>query len=290
MVEDNPINNYFGVGEDSLGKLNFPGFPGNFDTYAEYKDASTRRRLDGKTYAKYNNYAATEYRFEAAVERDLFGGLLRPLVGLKVGYVDVDDYSFERVSARGGTGLQRPTKLFEDCLRGVVTGCNGGWGNYLKLGLSYDSRDFEPDPSQGILSQATAEISTKLLGSQFEYQRLTFSTKLYYSLFPEITRLVFASRITYSMQFGDVPVFSLPYYAFNTRDRKGLGGLDTFRVRFRSGDRPILPPPFSRVLVHWMDPTTVPRDAGPDELEVLRAGLDTRMAVATQSLERELAA
>ena len=229
LVEENPINNYFGVGDDSLKKLNYPGFPGNFDTYAEYRNSVDRRLPDGTTYATYNQYQSTEVRLETAVERDMMGGLLRPLVGLKIGHVDVNDYTFDKVSARGGKAIQRPTKLFEDCVVGIVTGCNGGWDNYLKLGLSYDTRDFEPDPSQGILAQGTAEISTKLLGSQFEYQRLTFSTKLYYSLFPELTRLVFASRITYSMQFGAVPVFSLPYYAYNTRDRKGLGGLDTFR-------------------------------------------------------------
>ena len=78
MFEHNPINNYFGVGEDSLGKLDFRGYPGNFDTYAEYRDASRRRLPDGTTYAKYNNYSATEYRFEAAVERGSLRGTAPP--------------------------------------------------------------------------------------------------------------------------------------------------------------------------------------------------------------------
>jgi hemolysin activation/secretion protein len=40
---------------------------------------------------------------------------------------------------------------------------------------------------------------------------------------------VFAGRGMYSMQFGNVPFFSVPTLAFNTRDRRGLGGFSTMR-------------------------------------------------------------
>ena len=35
-----------------------------------------------------------------------------------------------------------------------VIGFNGGWDNALKAGLTFDSRDFEPDPASGMMLQA----------------------------------------------------------------------------------------------------------------------------------------
>ena len=37
---------------------------------------------------------------------------------------------------------------------GLVVGCGGGFDNTLKLGLAYDTRDFEPDPELGRLRRA----------------------------------------------------------------------------------------------------------------------------------------
>ena len=58
---------------------------------------------------------------------------------------------------------------------------------------------------------------------------MTFSTSGYKTVFPEVARLVLAGRALYSMQFGNVPFFSVPLLAFNTRDRRGLGGFGTMR-------------------------------------------------------------
>ena len=74
-----------------------------------------------------------------------------------------------------------------------------------------------------------AEFSGKALGSDFEYERVTFSTSAYRTLFPNLARPVLAGRALYSMQFGNVPFFSLPTLALNTGDRSGLGGFHTMR-------------------------------------------------------------
>lgn len=58
---------------------------------------------------------------------------------------------------------------------------------------------------------------------------MTSSLSAYRMLFPAVARLVLAGRALYSMQFGNVPFFSLPILAFNTRDRRGLGGFATMR-------------------------------------------------------------
>lgn len=93
-----------------------------------------------------------------------------------------------------------------------------------------DTFDFKPYLYSGVLAQGVAEFSGKALGSNFEYERVTFSASGYRMVFPDVARLVLAGRGLYSMQFGNMPLFNLPTLAFNTSDRSsGIGGFATMR-------------------------------------------------------------
>lgn len=229
-----PLNNYFGIGRASMRDFNFPGAPGRFfTTYNGYQNA-LRQEADGLAYTKYDLYESRETAFGVAVERDVFGGIVRPLLGIAVRYTDLRDFTGSKVDAENSSGddvraIEQPTRMHTDCQAGVITGCGGGFDNILKLGVSVDTLDFEPDPYSGVLVQGVAELSGKALGSDSDYQRLTFSISGYRAVFPNLARLVLAGRGLYSMQFGNVPFFSLPTLAFNTRDRRGLGGFATMR-------------------------------------------------------------
>jgi hypothetical protein len=229
-----PLNNYFGIGSATLQDFNFPGAPGqSFRTYNGYQNA-LRQEVNGYAYTKYDLYETRETSFGVAVERDMFGGLVRPLVGLGVRYIDLRDFTGSRVDAETSSGddvraTEQPTRMHTDCQAGLITGYSGGFDNVLKLGVALDTLDFEPDPYSGVLAQAVAELSAKALGSDFDYQRVTVSTSAYKTVFPKVARLVLAGRALYSMQFGNVPFFSVPMLAFDTGDRRGLGGSDTMR-------------------------------------------------------------
>ena len=229
-----PLNNYFGVGRTSMQDFNFPGKPGKtYTTYNHYQDA-LRQEVNGFAYTKYDLYESRQTAVDISVERDTFGGIVRPLVGIAVRYTDIHDFTGARVDAEDASGddvraTQQPTRLHTDCQAGVVRGCQGGWENLLKLGISLNTLDFEPDPYNGVMAQAVAELSAKALGSDSDYQRVTFSAAGYRMVFPKVARIVLAGRGLYSMQFGDVPFFSLPTLAFITRDRTGLGGFATMR-------------------------------------------------------------
>ena len=232
--EVNPLNNYFGIGRASMQGFHFPGAPGrSFRTYDDYQDA-LRREVNGFAYTEYDQYESSQATFGVTVERDMFGGIVRPLVGLRLRYTQIGDSSGDRVDAEDASGHdlkanQQPTRMHSDCLAGVISGCHGGFENLLTLGLSMDTLDFEPDPYSGLLAQAVAEFSGKALGSDFEYERVTLSISAYRALFPNVVRLVLAGRGLYSMQFGNVPFFSLSTLALNTGDRSGLGGFHTMR-------------------------------------------------------------
>lgn len=229
---------YFGVGEDAMGPLSFSGSDQTYDRFGDYNKELERHR-DGVAYSRYNNVDTIYFRSFIAGELDLWGGILRPLVGFSVAHFWISDYTGEEVDAVDEAGedvraTQASTKLSEDCEAGLVTGCDGGFDNFLKIGVTLDTRHFEPDPDYGIVAQIAGEFSGKFIGSVENYIRLTTQVSGYYRLFPKLTRLIAAGRLLYSMGFGDIPFFAQNTYALNTEDRFGLGDFQTMRGQQRN--------------------------------------------------------
>jgi outer membrane protein assembly factor BamA len=181
--------------------------------------------VGGRTYKRYDRWESREFPFLLNFERDTLGGVLRPTAGIRIGYVDVKDYSGREIDG----AIQEKTRLREDADAGKISGFDGGWVNFLKLGLTYDTRDYERDPTEGMVLQTTAEISTRYLGSDFDYQLVTTSAAGFWSPFGQSPRLVLAGRALYSMQFGDVPFFQMNTLASNQFDTNGLGGFRALR-------------------------------------------------------------
>jgi outer membrane protein assembly factor BamA len=222
--EQNKFENYFGVGESSLGPLTFPGSPLTFDRFDDYTKA-LEQNVNGETWTRYNDYSKTQAGGLITVERDFWGGWLRPQLGLQINHVKVSDYTGDKIDG----AIQQPTRLFTDNQAGKVIGFDGGWDNALKIGLTFDTRDFEPDPASGVMLQAVARISTAALGSSFEYQQINFNARGFYNLLGESGRLILAGRFDYAMQFGDVPFYSAPNIPMTDGDIDGLGGRLTLR-------------------------------------------------------------
>jgi Outer membrane protein/protective antigen OMA87 len=182
--------------------------------------------VGGQTWARYNDYDKLRVGGMFTVERDYLGGRLRPQLGFQFTRVDVDDYTGSDVDG----AVMQPTRLFEDNQAGKVLGFDGGWDNAVKLGLTFDTRDFEPDPSAGVMLQAVGRLSSEALGSTFNYEQVTFSGRGFHNLLGDSERLILAGRITYEMQFGDVPFYSAPNIPFTDGDVNGLGGHATLGV------------------------------------------------------------
>ena len=234
VYEKNIAANYFGLGDRSLGRLSFPGSPDKFASKADYTDALRRVQPDGTTFTRYNQYVLQRPKATATLERDFFGGVVRALVGVSVAYANVEQWTGESVKgdAPGGTELdarQAPTRLDRDCAAGLVVGCGGGIANAIKLGVAYDTRDFEPDPNSGVFVELTGELSGKYTLSDYDWARLTFSPRAYYSPFPKLTDLVVAGRLVGSVQSSGTPFFEMNELSFADYNRQGLGGLRTIR-------------------------------------------------------------
>lgn len=229
-----PIANYYGVGRETMRRLRFPGEPGTFRRRENYEDALRRSPDAQTTYARYSQWRSTALRVSGRVEHDLLSGVLRPLLGVALSYRDVDDYTNRSTNAESPEyGLVRArqlsTRLREDHQRGRIEGFRGGFDTTVKLGLTYDTRDFEPDPASGLFVMAGSEISSRYLASEFDYQRLSLTATGYLDLLPGFTRLILAGRVAYSTVFGQVPFYELGSFARTDQDLEGLGGYQTLR-------------------------------------------------------------
>ena len=185
-----------------------------------------REDRTGKTWGRHNFYDKRQLLFSANLERDYVGGLLRPLVGLQISHVEARDYT--GVEVKGA--VNQETLLREDYRNGRIRGFDGGWLNLLRLGLTYDSRDYEPDPTAGVLGQILLEGTTRWLGASSDYGHVTVGWQGYHRLSPELARLVLAANAAYSVHFGEVPFYAFPSMSVPTDEQKhGLGGWHTLR-------------------------------------------------------------
>lgn len=228
--ERNNAAHYFGQGERSLSRLRFPGSPVKYATATDYDDALRQIRPDGTAFTRYDHYIITRPQGIVTLERDFFGGVVRGLVGVTVSYANIDSWTGRTVAATNdGEAKQATTRLDTDCATGRIVGCLGGWNNTLKLGVVYDTRDFEPDPNSGMLLELTGELSGKYTASEYDYARLTFAPRFFYSPFPKTADLVFAARLVTSVQTNGVPFFAMNQLSMTDGNRYGLGGLRTIR-------------------------------------------------------------
>jgi hypothetical protein len=226
---------YYGVGSRTLAPLSFPGAPGmTFAQQSAYDTALQRVQRNGTTYANYNSIGFQRPTLQLGVERLLLGGVIRPLIGVGLSYDRLTDFTGQQVDAVSYSGASvratEATTLFAaDCAAHRILGCSGGFDNVLRLALSLDTRDFEPDPNDGVYAELSSEFGTKALGSQYDYARVMLSVRGFYSPIPKIADLVIAVRGLYEVQSAGTPFFSQVWLPFIDDNHEGLGGLRTLR-------------------------------------------------------------
>jgi hypothetical protein len=217
------FENYFGVGESTLQPLSFPGSDKTYNKYEDFLDAINQVH-NGQTYRSYDEYRQRQAFVDFSVERDTLGGILRPMAGIQVAYYDIGDYTGE---THDGAVIQ-PTHLRSDFDAGRIKGFNGGWDNSLRLGLTYDTRDFAPNPSNGLFLQAIGRTSLRAFGSSENYGQVKLEARGFYSPFPR-TRLILAGRLGYLAQTSNTPFYILSQAPGVDASSTWLGGFDSLR-------------------------------------------------------------
>ncbi|HBH08354.1 MAG TPA: hypothetical protein DDX40_03005 [Rikenellaceae bacterium] len=99
----------------------------------------------------------------------------------------------------------------------------------IRIGLVYDSRDYEGVPTKGILAKAHIIAAPKFLGSSESYLKVHATLRHYIPVVKE--NLVFAYRLDYQESLGDAPWYVIPFYTPGgpVYDNSAVGGYRTVR-------------------------------------------------------------
>lgn len=206
VVWQDPEAQYWGMGRNTLQPLQFRDKTNNqvrnFKTMNSYERNLNIAELatDGNYYADtfYNNMEQDEMLFNLLAERVLMGGRLRVMFGYEALFTKFHFMSGERIedaktlSGQKVDAINNTTKVEEDIASGLwdqynLAGFNNS-NNYnftsmLAWALMYDTRDFEPDPSKGLLLQYSHEYSAPFLGSQFNFNKLMLQGQYFNTLY-----------------------------------------------------------------------------------------------------------
>lgn len=227
VFEKNTWANFFGSNASSMNSLAFSGR--EYEKYSDFND-ELRKTTAGTTNAAFNHYSYERPAFTAMLERDVFGGIVRPQFGLQVSKYTIRDLAGTSVKAADGDATSNATLLTQYQNAGLLTGYGGGWNNTVRFGVAIDTRDYEPDPNKGQMFEAIAEVSNKAVGSEFNFARYTVSEKFFFSPFEKFVDLVFAGRVAYTQAVGDVPFYVKDQFSSTERVYQGaLGGLRSLR-------------------------------------------------------------
>lgn len=186
------------------------------------------------------------YRMERVVpyfKADLIGNIIKDKLYWEVGYhfkwfdihtIDKDSYNEGKSESERFYGKTLFEK-YQDW--GIITEneADGGLSSALRLGLIYDTKDFEPAPSRGIWAEAHTIVAPKAIGTSESYYRYSATFRQYLPINKD--RLVFAYRIAYQGTIGNfAPFYVLPYYTYVGAgyDRDGFGGYRTTRGLLRN--------------------------------------------------------
>jgi outer membrane protein assembly factor BamA len=143
---------------------------------------------------------------------------VRTLIGYEYAYYETS------------TPLDNNSLLNEQAMTGLITGYGTSHTGLVQLGIIYDTRDLEDDPSGGSYIELTNEYSSTSLGSQFNYNRTFFHYNYYHRLFPKtFKKLVFAARLGLGYTSGDAPFYEYLDQWTSEGDIDGLGGAQSLR-------------------------------------------------------------
>lgn len=241
-AQQNPTYLYFGLTESTLGQLRLPSDENTtFATFKEFDRARKTLRPGGAGEADFvtdalsNRFKETEYMLNLKADYALGKGKWRIMGGYEIQHLSyatfegneaeaIDPVTGENTTAPNGISLLR--RDFED---GLISGVNGGWVSIIQTALIFDTRDFEPDPTKGYYFEIGNEYSSKLIGSQFDFNKLFIQGRAYQKI-PVGERTVLAGRFGVGNIFGN----NAPFFEFQDQwspegSINALGGRQSLR-------------------------------------------------------------
>ncbi len=220
--------------------LDFYGFNGYDAVYnASWEDDADATNYKSRLYYRHER---NMFRFMGDFQGQIIGKKLRWVAGLGILNNDIAplDIAALNKGKKDEDKLPNIPGLYDKYVEwGIIKANekNGGWSNNVKLGVVYDTRDFEPNPMKGIWSELVFFVAPKFLGNgDFGFTKISATHRQYFTLVKD--RLSFAYRVNYQGTLtGKVPFHMQPYMInsfSNSSNTDGLGGSKTIRGMLRN--------------------------------------------------------
>jgi len=219
--------------------LDFYGFNGYDAVYnPEWENDNNPQEYVSRMFYRHERRV---FKFTVDLQGKIKGNHLRWLAGIalfntQVAPVDIDALNKGRDEQ---DLLPDVPGLYDRFVEwGVISNAEkeGGWNNHLRLGIVYDTRDFEPNPMQGMWSEMILFASPAVAGNDFGYTKLSLTHRQYIPVLPQ--KLTLALRAHYQGTLtGEVPFYMQPYLIssfYNAANTDALGGARTLRGVLRN--------------------------------------------------------
>ena len=226
---EDPHAQYWGIGRERMGQtLEFRDKRGSglrqFRRVKDYEKnlALAEQGADGQYYTDYHfhHMEQREQLYNILGERIFFGGKLRFMFGYEALLTSFSSYQgrkAEEAFALDG----REVEALSNATLVDLQKADGTWAKFnlagfnnsskyqftsmLAWALIYDTRDFEPDPSKGVLLQYSHEYSPSWLGSNFNFNKFMLQGQFIHTLKRwrgDKSRLTFAGLASFGHIFG----------------------------------------------------------------------------------------
>lgn len=227
VVWEDPNAQYWGIGRDFIRPLSFrdkrTGLQREFRLVSDYEENLELAELgsDGNYYTdiNYNTMIQRERLYNILGERVLMGGKLRLMFGYEALFTSFSSYQGERFKVKTADGqiveaIHNPTLVDKQIADGTwqrfnLTGFTGDdtyrFTSMLAWAIIYDTRDFEPDPSEGLFLQYSHEYSDRWFGSYFSFHKFMLQAQYISTLHRwrrNKNRITFAGLAAFGHIFG----------------------------------------------------------------------------------------
>jgi outer membrane protein assembly factor BamA len=224
--------------------LDFYGFNG-YDAVI-HKGWANKSLFDGSEYKSrmFYRYKRTLLRFKNDFQGKLYGEHLRWSAGFSIQNFNISSVNIDKMNKGKSDKLQPVTdvpglyELYKSDDWGIIKHdeADGGLINTVKVGLTYDSRDNQPNPMKGVWIEAGVETSQEFLGSEASFGKFFLTHRQYFTLIPR--NLSFAYRLGFQQTiFGTVPFYyqsQLITSYLRGATSEGLGGSKSLRGVWRN--------------------------------------------------------
>ncbi|MGB4204486.1 MAG: hypothetical protein WBJ84_02575 [Bacteroidales bacterium] len=221
--------------EKALDFYGFNGYDAVYNSFWEDKD--DQHYLSRMFYRHERNM----FRFMTDFQGSLVDKKLRWVAGFGVLHNSVGAVDIEALNKGKKKDLLPDTLSLYDYYTnwGIIKDGekSGGWSNNIKVGLVYDTRDFEPNPMKGLWSEIVLFAAPGFLGNgDYGFAKISATHRQYFTLVKE--KLSFVYRLNYQGTIGGkVPFYMQPYMInsfSNSSNTDGLGGSKTVRGMLRN--------------------------------------------------------